>query len=146
DVDERGAGAGAGDAAGGGEEGERGQDDLVAGADLQGVQGQREGVGAGAAADSVAGPTIGSDLLLEGGDLRPEDDLAAGQDARDGGLELLGELGVLGVEVAQGNPGDVGRRHGRLPSPFGTSSVRPPAGYRQRVRTVRRGQGDVKPA
>ena len=47
---------GAADGADGGEEGERRQDDLVAGADVQGVQGQQQGVGAGGAADAVAGP------------------------------------------------------------------------------------------
>ena len=105
DVHEYRTGAGAADAAGGGEEGEGGQDDLVAWTDFQAVQGQRQRIGAGAAADAVAGAAVGGHFFFQGGDLRPENDLPRGENARQGGLDLRLQFRVLGLEVAQGDPG-----------------------------------------
>ncbi len=103
DVAEDGAGAGAADGAGGGEEGEGGQDDLVAGAEVQGVQGQRQGVGAGAAADAVGDAAIAGQLVLQGGDLGSEDDLSGGEDAPQGRLQLRLQVAVLGLKITEGN-------------------------------------------
>src|SRR5262249_25489318 len=64
DVGEDRARPGAANRSGRGEESEGRQDDLVAGANLQGVQRQRQGVRAGAAADSVAHTAVGGDLLF----------------------------------------------------------------------------------
>ena len=70
------------DGAGGGEKGERRHDDFVARPDLQGVQRQQQGIGAGRAADGVRGPAIGGHLALQGRDLRAQDHLARRKDAR----------------------------------------------------------------
>ena len=78
---ENGLGSGAADGAGRGEEGESGQNDLVARPDVEAVQGQREGVGAGAAADAVGDAAVAGHLVFEGGDLGTEDDLAGSQNA-----------------------------------------------------------------
>jgi hypothetical protein len=122
DVHEHRPGAGAGDAAGGGEEGERRQQHLVAGADLQGVQGQRHRVGAGGAADAVAGAAVGGDLVLQGGDLGAEDDLPGGQHAGQRRLQLRPQLGVLGQQVTEGDPG--GARSCHALTPFSLGLVR----------------------
>ena len=70
DVGEDGSGAGAANGAGGGKEGERRQDDLIARADVQGVQGQQQRIGAGTAADAVAGAAVLGHFFFQGGHLR----------------------------------------------------------------------------
>ena len=73
-VREHRGGAHLADGLGGGEEGEGGGDHLVPGADAQGPEGDDQGVGAGIAADGVAGPQVAGGLLLEGPHLGAEDD------------------------------------------------------------------------
>ena len=53
------------DGAGGREERERRGDDFVAGADVEGHQGEDQCIGAGGAADRMAGVAVGRDFLFE---------------------------------------------------------------------------------
>src|SRR5262249_28386061 len=101
DIDEDRAGAEAANSTRGGEESKRRRDHLVAGPDLQGGQGEQQGVGAGRAADRVRDAAVAGDLPFEAGDLGALDDLAGGEAPGDGGLEVGLEPAILGLQVAQ---------------------------------------------
>src|ERR1035437_3830818 len=73
DVDEDRGGAGAGDGAGCGEEGKRGGDGFVAGAETERHHAAQERVGAAGNADGVLAAADCGDLLLELGDLGAAD-------------------------------------------------------------------------
>jgi len=108
DVDEDSASAGADDGADGGEEAEGRGEDFVAGADAAGGEREPDGVGAGGAADAGgrAGELRGA--LLEGFQLRAEDELLGFADAVDGGANFVADAGVLPGQVQQR---DRARRH-----------------------------------
>jgi hypothetical protein len=89
-VAEHGARAGQRDGLGGRVERERGDDDLVAGADAHPAQREGDGVGPVADADRVAGAEVVGELGLEGADLRAEDEAA--------GLDDLADLRLDGVD------------------------------------------------
>ena len=86
DVAEHGPRAGVRDRLGGGVERERRDDDVVAGADAERAQRERDRVRAVGDADRVPGAQVVRELALERGDLGAED--------VDAGVEQLGELGV----------------------------------------------------
>ena len=69
-------------------EGERRDDDLVAGADAERAQRDGERVSAVGHADCVAGAAVGGELLLEGADLGAEDEHPGVHDASDGSVDL----------------------------------------------------------
>ena len=102
-VDEDRRGAGVADRLGGSDEGVDRDDDLVAGADAGGLQGQAHGVGARADAGAEAGATELGEGRLEGSALRTH---GVGG-ARDHRLEDFGELVVqlarLAAEVDKRN-------------------------------------------
>ena len=102
-INEDGGGADARDAAGGGEEGEGGAEDFVAGADVEGHEGEQDGVGAGGDADGVFGVGEGGGGLFEVGDFAAEDELAGFEDAGEGCFEFGGEGGVLLFEIEKGD-------------------------------------------
>ena len=105
--------AGVDDRLGGRVEGERGHDDLVAGADAEGPQRDRQRVGAVGDADAVAGPEEVRELGLEGLDLGPED-VAAG--AKHRGL-AVGDL------LQQGSSASCGREQRESRSPASDRDV-----------------------
>src|SRR5262249_40407849 len=84
DIDEHGPGAGTADRADGREEGKGGDDDLVAGADSDGMKGQRQSIGAGSAANTQGDAAVASDFFFEGRHLGAEDDLSRGEDTAQG--------------------------------------------------------------
>ena len=86
DVAEHRAGARVDDRLGGRVEGERRDDDVVAGADAERAQRDRDRVGAVGDADGVPRAEVGRELVLERGDLGAEDERPA--------VEHLGELRV----------------------------------------------------
>jgi hypothetical protein len=100
DVAEHGPRAGQRDRLGRGVERERWDHDLVAGPDAHRPQRQRDGVGAVADPDHVAGAQIVAQLGLERLELRPEDEAARVDDLGDAGLDLLAQWveGRTGVE------------------------------------------------
>ena len=71
---------------------QRRRDDLVAGADAERAQDQRDRVGAGADADGVRGAGRRGELALERFDFRAEDEPAAGHDPLDRGADVGGVL------------------------------------------------------
>ena len=99
DIGEQGRGTGAEDAADGGEEAEGRGDDGGAGADVEGGEGEPEGVGAAGAADGVGYAAGGGGGLLEAVDLGTEDEALTGTDGFDGREDLFADLGVLAAEV-----------------------------------------------
>src|SRR5690606_32785592 len=103
DVDEDRRGADVADRLGGGEEAERGRDDLVARADAEGAQADHERVGAAVDPYGVLHAQVVGDLALEGLHLGPADELAAAHDALEGGAQLVPELLDLGAEVEDGD-------------------------------------------
>ena len=103
DVDEHRGGADQDDDLGGGDEGEGGGDDLVAGTDPKGHQADEQGLGAAGDGDAVLGAGIGGQALFQFPHLGAEDVLAMLQDALDAGVDLGLEGLVLGLEVDKGD-------------------------------------------
>ncbi len=99
DVDEHGLGSGLSDRLGRRVEGERYGDDLVAGADAQRAERDREAVGAVGDADGTGGPHIRGGLFLEPFDVRPQDHPPAAQHRQHGVLDAVLQLGVLSLDV-----------------------------------------------
>ena len=87
-IDEHRLRASVGNGFGGGDEAVGNGDDLVAGADAEGPKDELEGIGAGADDDGVLGAAEFRPLALEGGDLRPEDELAVAQHSVERRIEL----------------------------------------------------------
>ena len=86
--------------AGGGEEGERRRDDLVAGSDAERHQRDEQGVGARRDADRRAcTPSTARELTLEAVDLGPPDEPLAVADPGDGGEDLVAQRTVLRLEI-----------------------------------------------
>ena len=108
DVDEDGLGVEAMDDAGRGEEGERRGDDFVAGADIQGHEGDEQGVRAGRDADGVGGAGIGGHGLLEFLDFGTHDEVLGVANVVDDGPDLVADGPVLGFEIEQRNVHDGG--------------------------------------
>ena len=100
DVGEHRARAQPGDGAGGGEEGERRGDDLVARAHAQSHERDHQRVGARRDADRAGRAGCRRELALERLDLGAADEAAGVDHAGPGGVEGGAELGVLGGEVA----------------------------------------------
>ena len=92
-------GDGLGDGEPGSDEGVRWDDHLIAGTDAIAEQDEPQCIEAVADTDGVIDVAIGRELLLEGGDLRAEYELARCHDAADGSVELVSELGVRSREV-----------------------------------------------
>ena len=111
DVDEDRLGAGAGDGAGGGEEGVGRGDHFVARPDVLGHQADQQGVAAGGDGDGVRAAAVRGQLGLALGHGRAEDALLALQHGVDGRADFVADRGVLGLQVEQRN-GD-GLRHVR---------------------------------
>ena len=124
EIDEDGSGAGPADAAGGREEGERGQDDLVAWTDLQCVQGQQQRIRAGGAADgtfAVDGGSEGADVTRTDADPDLECSISTVSAAWLGGVRWS-ELAGAGL-VEERTPGALVRADAMfvsspLPFPF----------------------------
>ena len=93
---------GARDGAGGGEEGVRAGDDLVARADLQRHQRQQQCIGAGGDADAELALAVGRDVLLELVTAGPEDEALAGADLLYGRLDLGGQRRYCGLRSSSG--------------------------------------------
>lgn len=102
-VDEDGGGTDAADATGGSEEGKGGDEHFIAGTDVEGHEGEKDGVGAGGNADAMAGFGQGGEFGFDLGDFVAHDEMAGLEDA----LECSGEFGfkrvVLGVNVEKGD-------------------------------------------
>jgi hypothetical protein len=107
DVAEDGPRAGRRDRLGRRVEGERGNDDLVAGPDAEREQRQGDGVGPVRDADRVRHAEVAGPLLLERGDLRPEDEPPAVDDLRDARGDLVAQRRerCAGVEQRDGHGG-----------------------------------------
>lgn len=103
DVGEDRPGPGAANGADGGEEGEGGGDDLVAGTDVEGRQGQRQGIGTGGTADAVAGAAITGDLLFQGGHLRAENDLSGPKHPQGGLFQFRPQATIECLQIAKRN-------------------------------------------
>src|SRR5207247_11193389 len=101
DVGENGGGPGARDRLGGRIERERRADDLVAGADLEGVEDEDDRVRAVADAHRLGNAEVARGLLLERGDVRPQDELTALQHLVDGLPDPWEERRVLRLDVDQ---------------------------------------------
>ena len=91
------------DRAGRGEERETRQNHLVAGGNVQGHQGQQQGVAARGAADGVFCLAIGGQLLFELRDLRPEHESAAIANPAECGEDLRFQSRVLASQVQERN-------------------------------------------
>ena len=78
-------------------------DHFIAGTDVERAQGEREGVGAGVHAHAELGPGISRQLLLEGGDIRAEDVVTAGQRLLHGGQQFGFQRLVLRLEIEKRN-------------------------------------------
>src|SRR5262249_26084530 len=102
-VDRRGADVA--DAPAGADPGVRRGDDLVAGADAAGAQGQVQGRGAVVEPDAVAHAEVTGEGALEPGDGRAEDEAPLGDDAVEGGLEFGADRVVLRGDVEEGDLG-----------------------------------------
>ncbi len=96
------AGAGPPDAAGGGEERERGRDDLVADADVQAHQGVEQGIGAAGDADGVRAVGHLGDGLFKLLDLGPADTHLRIEHIVDLRQHLVPDLCVLRLQIQQG--------------------------------------------
>ena len=83
----------------GGDEGVGDGDHLVAGPDAVGAQRDRQRVGAVRDADGVARPAESRELLLEEPALVAADEVGAGHDAGDAGVDLRLDPQVLGAQV-----------------------------------------------
>ncbi len=110
DLREDRGGATARDRLGGRVERERRADHLVAGADPHRIEDEHERVGAVCAADGVERAEQRSRLALERLDLRPEDEAAGLERARECLLQLRDQRRVLRLDV------NVGNRHRRVKS------------------------------
>ena len=99
DIDEHRRGADVEDRLGGGDEGERGGDDLVAFADASGDQCQVQGVGAGGAADSMGTAQVGSGFFLEGTHVGAEDELGRFQCLQQALVDFIFNRVILTLEV-----------------------------------------------
>ena len=107
DLREDRCGAATRDRLGGRVERERRADHLVAGADPHRVEDEHERVGAVRTADRVLGAEVLGRLALERLDLRPEDEPAGLERARERLLQLRDQRRVLRLDV------NVGNRHRR---------------------------------
>ena len=100
---QRPAGAEPRDRAGRGEEREAGQNHLIAGGDVQGHQGQQQGVAARRAADGVLGLAVDGKLLFELRDLGAEHESAAVANPAECGHDFLSQCRVLASQVQERN-------------------------------------------
>ncbi len=103
DVDVNGRGAGVADGGDGGVESVGDGDDLIAGADARGEQGEVQGAGAGVDADGVGDLAIGGEFFFEGGDGRAEDEVVVVENGADGGVDLLPHFAGFGLKIEQGD-------------------------------------------
>ena len=86
-----------------GDKSKRRSDDLVAGSDSGGEQRQVQSAGPGVHADRLGIRTVGGKLFLEAGYFRSERELAAFENARDGGIDLRLDAVVLRLQVSVRN-------------------------------------------
>ena len=112
DVDEDRLGAGAGDRAGGGEEGVRRGDHFVARPDALGHQADQQGVAAGGDGDRVRAAAVLGQLGFAVGDGRAEDALLAFQHGVDGRADFVADRGVLGLQIEKRNGDGLGHFSG----------------------------------
>ena len=84
---------------GGGDEGEGGGDNLVTRSDLQGHEGDEQGIRAGGHGNRVPDPDHGRQALLQFGDLGAHHIAAVAQDRLDTGLDIRLDAFVLGLEI-----------------------------------------------
>ena len=103
DVGEDDPSAGLGDRHGGRNVGVGGGEDVVAGADASGKEGEVEGGRAGADADGERLADVLGEGPLEGEEFGAECEAAAVDDAGDGGVDVGFEVGVFGAEVEHGD-------------------------------------------
>ncbi len=127
--------------AGGGEEGEAGDEDGVAGADAEGAQRQEERVGPAGEPDRMLDVAVRGGGVLESLDVRSEDELTALQHVTDRRVDFGADGAVLTNQIQQRNcvrgPGSVvrgqrtrirGARHLSVASIVG--QVDPPSPFR----------------
>ena len=88
DVYEDGFGTDITDGFGGGEEAEGGGDHLIARTNVEGAQGDDEGVGAGVDTDSMGDPQIVGGFLFKGGHFWTENELTGFENAVNGRLDF----------------------------------------------------------
>ena len=117
DVNEHRCGAGVPDGRHRGDKGEGHSDHLVARPDTGGQQSQVEGTRARVDRDTMVGTAIGRELLFEGGHVRPESEPAAGEDVQDGGVDLVLDRGVLGLQIDQRDHAPTSVRSRSMSSP-----------------------------
>ena len=86
-------------AAAGRKKGECGADHLVARTEAQGHQRDQEGVGSGGHAHAEADAGNLRRVIFEILDLRPQDELAGREDAREGVAKLAGDRRILALHV-----------------------------------------------
>ena len=136
DIDEDGSGSRATDRTGRREERERSRDDFVPFANVEGLQRDDEGIGAGVAADREPRVAIRSDLFFKTGDFIAEDELLFGEDFFDGRQHFGRHRAKLRDQVNERNGAvrlrlDIRRSQGQCerhlrflshPSVFGRSS------------------------
>ena len=101
DVDKARERATACDRFGGGGEGVRDRDHLIAGTDAERPQRQLQGIRAVAAGDRLARAAVGGELSFEVAHLLPLDEVRRGEDAVDRGLDFGSKLRVLRLEVGK---------------------------------------------
>ena len=106
DVHEDGHGAGLADRLGSGDEAVGDGDDLVPGADAQGLEGDVDGVRPVGAADAVLDAELLREGLLEALDVLAADEGGLADDGLDGGVDLGLDGLVLGLEVDEGHVHD----------------------------------------
>ena len=85
------------------DKGEGHRDDLVAGADVGGKQGEMEGAGPGIDANPACRLTVGSELFLECGHFATERELATVENALDRGVHFGLDRRVLRLEIDERN-------------------------------------------
>ena len=127
DVAEHGPRARVDDRLRGGVEGERGDDDVVARADAERAQRERDRVRPVGDADGVAGAEVGGELLLEGGHLGAEDERAAIDDLGDLRVDLARAAARAASWCRTGGSARVQRRSRKFPraSDVGASMRKP---------------------
>ena len=85
--------------AGGGEEGEAGQDHTIAGTDIEGLQGKQQGICAAGHADGMFHTAIGGCGFFERLNMRPENELCRRYNIENGGIDFVFDGGILAFQV-----------------------------------------------
>src|SRR5262249_54990004 len=130
------------DSGSGGEKRKWRHDHFVTRADFKSLQSQEQGGRAGRTADRIASAAIARDFIFEGGDFRPEDNLAARKHPADGLFDLGLQFLVLRLKIAKRNPCSVRPAHALTPFrwppiPWAFSGIDEARKYDRKVRLSR---------